>query len=240
MNELDRGAFEGFPGIGKATAIPNVFFARVLPQMKSADELLAFLWTSRVVQERTGDERFVSADELWATPGVAETFEAMGSGEDGLAKGLAQCARLGALLALRLKGAGYQEIVYLVNNPASRRLVTRARAGAITLRPGTTVAAVAQERRPDIFRLYEEHIGTITPIIGERLVEAAERYPADWIEDAFREAVELNARNWRYVERVLKRWAEEGREHEAAGRDSLEARKRRYLGGSAGHAAGRP
>ncbi|GAB4334809.1 MAG: hypothetical protein Kow0010_22040 [Dehalococcoidia bacterium] len=240
MSEQDPGAFEGFPGIGKATAIPNVFFARVLPQMRSADELLAFLWASRVTQERKGDERFVSADELWATPGVADTFEALGSGRDGLARGLARCVRLGALLAVRLNGVGRQEVVYLVNNPASRRLVMQARAGAVTLRPGTTAAPVVQGRRPDIFRLYEEHIGTITPMVGEQLVEASERYPADWIEDAFREAAELNARNWRYVDRVLKRWAEEGREHETPGRDSLEARKRRYLGGNAGRAAGRP
>lgn len=240
MNEQEERSFEGFPGIGKATAIPNMFFARVLPRMQSADELLAFLWTSRVTQERKGDDRFVSADELWTTPGVAATFEAFGSNREGLVRGLARCARLGALLAVRLHGPGSHEVVYLVNNPASRRLVMRARAGAVALRPGTAAAPVAMEQRPDIFRLYEEHIGTITPIVGEQLVEAAERYPPDWIRDAFREAAELNARSWRYVDRVLKRWAEEGRAHETPGRDSLEARKRRYLGGSAGRPARDP
>ena len=40
-------------------------------------------------------------------------------------------------------------------------------------------------------------------MVGERLLEAEETYPAEWIEDAFREAAELNVRNWRYIERIL-------------------------------------
>ncbi|MGE5596688.1 MAG: DnaD domain-containing protein, partial [Hyphomicrobiales bacterium] len=79
-----------------------------------------------------------------------------------------------------------------------------------------------------------ENIGTITPLIGERLLAAAETYPPEWIEAAFREAAELNRRNWRYIERILQTWAQEGRIDEAPGRDSFEARKRRYLGGSFG------
>ncbi|WP_343388310.1 DnaD domain protein [Candidatus Amarobacter glycogenicus] len=69
-------------------------------------------------------------------------------------------------------------------------------------------------------------------MVGDRLVEAEDLYPAEWIEDAFREAAELNARNWRYIEKILGNWAEEGRPNETPGRDSLEDRKRRYLGGA--------
>jgi len=62
-----------------------------------------------------------------------------------------------------------------------------------------------------IFALYEGSIGVITPMISEELKEAERLYPADWIEDAFREAVALNKRSWRYVARILERWAEEGK-----------------------------
>ncbi|HET7737325.1 MAG TPA: DnaD domain protein, partial [Tepidiformaceae bacterium] len=62
-------------------------------------------------------------------------------------------------------------------------------------------------------------------------------YPAEWIVDAFREAAELNARNWRYVERILENWDREGRVNEAPGRDSLDERRRRFLGGDLGHVA---
>jgi DNA replication protein len=227
--------FAGFPGVARATAIPNVFFASVLPRMVNAGELLAFLWVSRLVQDQRGEARFVTADQVWAEPGAAQSFAAMGRGREGLEQGLRGCAQLGALLALRVAGSAGETDVFFVNNPQSRRAVARARAGELSLRPETIAYEAPLEQRPGIFRLYEDHIGTITPMVAEKLIQAAERYPPEWVEEAFREAAELNARSWRYVERILKNWDEEGRGHEAAGRDSLEERKRRYLGGNLGH-----
>jgi DnaD/phage-associated family protein len=228
--------FDGFPSISKATAIPNAFFALVLPRLESPEALLAFLWMARVVQQRRGDGRFATADDVWATPGARESFENLGGGRTGLEAGLDACRNVGALIALRVTGRDVRETVFLVNDPPSRRLAARARAGEVRLRPGTAIVAEASpEQRPGIFRLYEEHIGTITPIVGEQLIAAEDEYPAEWIEEAFREAAELNARSWRYVERILQRWSEEGRGHETPGRDSPEDRRQRFLGGNFGH-----
>lgn len=227
--------FGGFPGIGKATAIPNLFFTAVLPELKQPGELLAFLWAARLIQEQRQEPRCVTADDIWGQPAARQSFETMAGGRDGLEAGLARCLELRALLALQLSGAA-MEVVYFVNNPASRRSIARARAGELRIRPETTAAPlVLREQRPSIFRLYEEYIGTITPIIGDRLVEAEDAYPPEWIEDAFREAAELNVRNWRYIEKMLKNWAEEGRPNETPGPDSFEDQKRRYLGGPFGH-----
>ena len=107
--------------------------------------------------------------------------------------------------------------------------MARARAGELVLRSGASVRAVPMEERPGVFRVYEENIGTITPIIGEKLLAAADLYPADWIEDAIREATELNRRNWRYIERVLEAWQLEGRD-EVIGRRSFEPRTRPHGG----------
>ncbi len=65
--------------------------------------------------------------------------------------------------------------------------------------------------RPSVYALYEQNIGLLTPILAERLQEAEGRYPAEWIESAFEEAVTNNKRNWRYIERILERWAAEGK-----------------------------
>ncbi len=227
--------FGGFPGVAKATAIPNVFFATVLPRMTTPAGLMAFLWVSRLVQEQRGEARFVTEAQVWAFEGAAASFERLGGGRQGLLAGLGQCVDLGALLVLRLSGPAGEECVYFVNNPGSRRTVGRARAGELRLRPETVAVAVPTEARPGIFRLYEENVGTITPMVGERLLHAAETYPAEWIEEAFREAAELNRRNWRYVERILQKWAEEGRGDEGPEGDSFEDRKRRFLGGQLGH-----
>jgi len=231
----DDSRFAGFPGIGTATAIPNAFFAAVLPKMQRPEDLLAFLWVARTVQEQKGEARFVSAAQLWASPGVASSFEHLAGGQAGLDRGLGACVEMGALLALRVKGKGSDAVVYFLNNPASRRSVARARAGELELVPETVATAVETTERPGIFRLYEEHVGTITPLLGERLLAAQSTYPAEWIEEAFGEAVALNARNWRYIERILQRWAEEGRRNETSGRDPLEEQKQRFLGGNLGH-----
>ncbi|HMO94853.1 MAG TPA: DnaD domain protein [Tepidiformaceae bacterium] len=228
--------FTGFPGIGKATAIPNLFYTAVLPELKEAGELLAFLWAARLIQEIRAEPRCVTAGEIWAHPAARASFEAIGGGGAGLEGGPQRGLVLRALLGLRVTGAGIDEVVYFVNNPGSRRSVARMRAGELRYRPDSSAAAITlPEQRPSIFRLYEEHIGTITPMIGDRLVEAEDTYPADWIEDAFREAAELNVRNWRYIEKMLKNWAEEGRTNETPGPDSFEDQKRRYLGGPLGH-----
>jgi DnaD/phage-associated family protein len=225
--------FTGFPGIGKATAVPNLFFSAVLPRLDSPGALLAYLWVSRLAQEARAEQRCATAEDIWRQPAAVESFETLAGGRRGLDAGLAQCVELRALLALAVRGAGIDEVVYFQNDPMSRRTIARARAGELAIRPETTVAPIeAEQRRPGIFRLYEEHIGTITPMVGDRLVEAEDMYPAEWIEDAFREAAELNARNWRYIEKILRNWAEEGRPNETPGRNSLEDRKRKYLGGA--------
>jgi len=56
--------FNGFPGMAKATAIPNLFFATVLPNLRAPGDLLAFLWVARVVQEQRGEAVFATADQV--------------------------------------------------------------------------------------------------------------------------------------------------------------------------------
>jgi DNA replication protein len=70
--------------------------------------------------------------------------------------------------------------------------------------------------RPNIFALYEQNIGLLTPLIAEQLQEAERRYPREWVEMAFLEAVSNNKRSWRYIERILDRWSAEGK---AGGKD---------------------
>jgi DNA replication protein len=66
--------------------------------------------------------------------------------------------------------------------------------------------------RPNIFVLYEQNIGLLTPMIGDELQDAADHYPQDWIEAAFREAVQQNKRKWSYIRAILRRWETEGRQ----------------------------
>jgi len=84
--------------------------------------------------------------------------------------------------------------------------------------------------RPNVFKLYEENIGPLTPMIADALKDAEEIYQADWIADAIEVAVKSNKRSWKYCEAILKRWKEEGRAEKQDRRDS-EKDRRKYVEG---------
>ena len=66
--------------------------------------------------------------------------------------------------------------------------------------------------RPNIFVLYEQNIGLLSPLIAEELKDASDHFPMEWIEAAFREAVQHNKRKWSYIRAILRRWETEGRQ----------------------------
>lgn len=75
--------------------------------------------------------------------------------------------------------------------------------------PSTEAAAAA---RAELFRLYENNIGLLTPMMVDELKWAQEEYPAAWFPDAFAEAVKANVRRWNYVKAILERWRTSGRD----------------------------
>jgi|SRR5579863_4687905 len=66
--------------------------------------------------------------------------------------------------------------------------------------------------RPNIFVLYEQNIGLLSPLIADELRDAADQYPTEWVEAAFREAVQHNKRKWSYIRAILRHWETEGRQ----------------------------
>jgi DnaD/phage-associated family protein len=78
--------------------------------------------------------------------------------------------------------------------------------------------------KPNIFKLYEENIGPLTPIIADALRDAEATYSAEWIKEALEIAVQNNVRRWRYIETILDRWQKEGRNGTDRGRDKTDYR----------------
>jgi DnaD/phage-associated family protein len=72
-------------------------------------------------------------------------------------------------------------------------------------------AAAASSENP--FTIYENNIGPMTPIIAEKIKLAEKDYPAAWILEAIKIAVERNKRNWRYIEGILNSWQTEGKDN---------------------------
>ena len=91
-----------------------------------------------------------------------------------------------------------------LEEPAGRAGVLRGQERALQVQ--------VQIERPNIFILYEQNIGLLSPLIADELRDAADSYPAEWIETAFREAVLHNKRKWSYIRAILRRWETEGRQ----------------------------
>jgi DnaD/phage-associated family protein len=69
-----------------------------------------------------------------------------------------------------------------------------------------------------ISRLYESNIGLI---YNGKLADELQEYaslPVEWIERAFKEAADANARNWRYVRACLDSWQRAGKITEKGGK----------------------
>jgi DnaD/phage-associated family protein len=97
----------------------------------------------------------------------------------------------------------------------------------VTLVPAPAAPAAD---RPNIFVLYEQTVGLLSPMIADELREAEQTYPAAWVADAFRIAAEHNVRKWAYVRRILERWSAEGKDDGTDRRDPR-ADRRRYIEG---------
>ena len=116
----------------------------------------------------------------------------------------------GTLLCIILDVRGQKDYLYFMNTKDGRNAVRAIESGAWF--PGDEKRPIRIGiQRPSIFALYEQNIGSITPMIGEQLRDAAENYPEDWIFEAMQIAVTGNKRNWRYIEAILERWSSEGK-----------------------------
>lgn len=235
--------FQGFPGGAKATVIPSSFFSELLPLIEDAAELRVTLYVFYALGRRKGYPHFVTERELRAE---GPLLAALGDGNDAeplalLASGLAMAVERGSLLRLEVEQDGCREALITTNLPANRRAFEQVRDGRLAIGrvlPGESAPPASQ--RENVFHLYEQNIGPLTPLIAEELKEAEQLYPYEWLEEALKEAALQNKRSWRYTAAILQRWATEGRTRETAGRDSdgaasarsqILSRYRQQLGG---------
>ncbi|MBZ0291881.1 MAG: DnaD domain protein [Anaerolineae bacterium] len=69
-------------------------------------------------------------------------------------------------------------------------------------------AAVAK-----VSQVYEQNIGTLTPMIADSIKDWCQDMPSDWIVEAVQIAVEQNKRSWAYITKILGRWHREGKDN---------------------------
>ncbi|MBI4300953.1 MAG: DnaD domain protein [Chloroflexi bacterium] len=201
--------FFGFPANTRYTPVPNSFIVDVLPEIDDIEELKATLQVMWALTRKRGSPRYITFSELRAQRLL------MVAGEDeaetaALRHGLVLALLRRTLLGVVLDRGGKSEEAFLLNTRAGRQEAARLAGGQVDL-PEPEQEPVAPESL-NIFALYERNIGILTPMVVDELREAEKLYPESWIEEAFKEAAVLNKRSWRYVARILERWATEGKD----------------------------
>jgi len=205
--------FSGFPsGRLACTSLPDLFFSELLPLIDNLAELKVTLHVLWLLYHKKESPRCVTLRELLGDGTLLRGLQGLASPpEEALRESLERAVARGTLL--RLKGAELEENFYFVNSAQGRAAVEKALLGELKLAEvGVLVEPAVPVERPNIFALYEQNIGLLQPIIAEELKDAERTYSQEWIEEAFRIAVENNVRNWKYIRRILERWAAEGKD----------------------------
>jgi DNA replication protein len=213
--------FEGFPaGELHFTSVPDLFFSALLPALDDLAELKIILHVIWLRQRQT--RQVMTRAELAADETLARGLAALGDDPElALVDGLARAVARGALLHAVVE----DEDVYALNSEGGRAALARIESGEVGAVGVAAVDRPSVEPRPNIFELYEDNIGLLSPILADELRDAEATYPANWIEDAFRIAAENNVRKWQYIRTILERWATEGKDDGTSRRDTKKKRR---------------
>jgi DNA replication protein len=206
--------FKGFPdGKVRNTPLPEPFFSEVMPFVNHLGELKLILYAFWRLDRMEGAFRYLRRDDF---AGDAIFLKGLGAkrqdAESNLDDALASAVKHGVLLEAKLHMEGGQDTMYFLNSPKGRAALKAIESGAWVFSSESHLPVILGQERPNIFELYEQNVGPLTPMIADTLREAEKTYSPHWIEDAFRIAVENNVRNWRYIAAILNRWQVEGRD----------------------------
>ena len=198
--------FQGFPAATQYTSVPNPMFGALLEEIGEIAELKVVLRGIWLLRRKRSWPRMVSREEFLSDQTL---LRGLSNDPDGAAaailRGLASAVERGIFLAHHSEPISDARVSYLLNSEADRRALAKLKSGAAPASPevgsGPAWEPVIEppQERPNIFVLYEDNIGMVSPILAEELKEAEAVYPGNWVSDAFKIAVDNNRRNWRYI-----------------------------------------
>ena len=227
--------FSGFDKGTLFTPVPNPLFGPLLEQIQDLAELkvtLRGVWMMHRVRSRP---QAVKLSNFLSDESLLRGFRGLGKDPKGeIRRGLELAVARGTFLLHRLENGSTADQVYLLNTGSGRDAVSHMRSQSGSIPDGDPWQVEESEdeppgEKPGIFSLYEDNVGTLSPLLAEQLKEAEDAYPWRWINEAFQIAVAENKRNWRYIAGILRRWAAEGKDDGKPGRHPEKDNRRKYL-----------
>jgi DNA replication protein len=199
--------FDGFTSSETFTQVPDSFL-RLINEIEDVPELKVTLYAIYRIEHLEGNFRGLSEADFDA--------ESLGLKVKEIQLGLKKAIERGTIL----KSENEADVFYFLNSPRGRLSAEAFANGQI---------ASVQSYNPNksnIFKLYEENIGALTPLIADMLKDAEQNYPGAWFEEAFEIAVSRNVRNWKYVQAILARWKEDKKDERRDSKDTIQDAKR--------------
>ncbi len=220
MQQAQSATYAGFPRKVRYVPVPGPLLGSLLERIDDLAELKCTLRLIALLHQKRGYPRFVSLAELQADRTLARSLPTGdGTPAQRIERAMAGAVRRGTVAVASVEQTAGKQQLFALNTETDRAALARLSNGPDPV----TEEPIADpwrepEGRPNIFALYEQNIGMLSPMIADELREAEGIYPEDWLEDAFREAVGQNKRSWRYISRILERWDREGRTNGKSGR----------------------
>lgn len=223
--------FAGFPdGKNSFTYVPDRFFTELMPIIDSENELRVTIYTFFAMSRKEGKIRYLRlVDYLTDRQFMESLGEKPSDAADALLDGIERAAARGTLLNVTVGTSDGNIDLFFVNSQKGRAAVEGISKGE--WRPDLDAAEIVNilVERPNIFVLYEQNIGQLTPMITEELRDAEKTWPVAWIEEAIELAVTSNVRKWRYIVGILKRWQQEGKQQDGFDRRNTQEKLRNQI-----------
>lgn len=200
--------FPGFTSSETFTQVPDSFL-RMMSEIEDVAELKVTLYAIWRIEHMEGNFRAMRENDFYG--------EALGLGVEEIRRGLRKALERQTLL----QSENEADAFYFLNSPRGRLSADAFAKGQVK-----PAASAYVPNKSNVFKLYEENIGPLTPLLADMLKEAEQLYPGAWFEEAFEIAVSRNVRNWKYIEAILTRWKENGKDERRDSQDSVKDAKR--------------
>ncbi len=206
----DMNQFSGFTSSETFSQIPDSLF-HLFKEIDDVAELKVTLYAIWRIEHIEGHFRALCQTDFES--------DALGLSPQEIMRGLEKSVERGTLLVSTHEA----DTFYFLNSPRGR-LAAEAFAKGQWRESARVMSAPLN--KSNIFKLYEENIGALTPLLSDMLREAEKNYPNEWFEEAFAIAVSKNIRNWKYIEAILTRWKEKGKDERKNKQDIVTDAKR--------------
>jgi DnaD/phage-associated family protein len=203
--------FKGFPpGKQNTISLHAQFITQLVPMIDNLAELKVCLFCYYALLQKQGEYRYLSRDDFTNSAELKKGLEVITEDTDTLLdNALAKAVEHGFLLSADVELEIGKQSLYFMNTAKGRTAIQQLAAGRWQIGDEPYIEILPD--RPNIFTLYEENIGALTPAIAERLKAAEADYAYEWIVEAIDLAIENNVRRWNYISAILERWKQEGR-----------------------------